>query len=141
MDLLGILQVSGNGLSAERTRIQTVSSNIANAETTRTADGGAYRRKVPVFTAVEVGDGFGGVLGSKLAQPVVTDVIEDQTPFRTIHDPSHPHANEDGVVELPNVEVVKEMVDMINASRAYEANVTAISATKNMALKALEIGK
>jgi flagellar basal-body rod protein FlgC len=142
MDLLGILQVSGSGLSAERTRIQTVSSNIANAQTTRTAEGtGPYRRKVPVFTAVEAGDAFGGVLGARLSQPMVTDIVEDQRLGDTVLDPSHPDADENGYVEMPNVEVVTEMVDMISASRAYEANVTAISATKNMALKALEIGK
>jgi len=143
MDLLGILQVSGSGLSAERTRIQTVSSNIANAQTTRTADGaGPYKRKVPVFSAVEMGDRFGGVLGAKLAQPLVTDVIEDARPGEFVLDPSHPDADPNtGYVEMPNVVVVSEMVDMVSASRAYEANVTAISATKNMALKALEIGK
>ena len=141
MDLLGILQVSGSGLSAERTRIQTVSSNIANAQTTRTEEGGPYKRKVPIFTALDVADPFGGMLDAKLAQPMVTDIIEDDRPGSTIHDPTHPDADENGLVEMPNVEVVSEMVDMISASRAYEANVTAISATKNMALKALEIGK
>lgn len=143
MDLLNILQVSGSGLSAERTRIQTVSSNIANAQTTRTAEGeGPYRRKVPVFSAVELGDAFSGVLGPKLSQPLVTDIVEDQREGSMVLDPSHPDADPlTGMVEMPNVEVVSEMVDMISASRAYEANVTAISATKNMALKALEIGK
>ena len=143
MDLLSILQVSASGLSAERTRLQTVSSNIANAQTTRTADGGPYTRKVPVFRADPVSaDAFGSVLDSKLRRPVVADVVADQRPNEFVYDPGHPDADpETGLVEMPNVNVVEEMVDMISASRSYEANVTAISATKNMALKALEIGR
>jgi len=141
MDLLNILQVSGSGLTAERTRIQTVSSNIANAQTTKSEGGGAYRRKIPVFSAVEIGNSFGGMLDAKLSQPLVTDVVDDMRPLESVYDPSHPDADATGHVEMPNVEIVSEMVDMISASRAYEANVSAISATKNMALKALEIGK
>ena len=142
MDFLSTLQVSASGLSAERTRLQTVSSNIANAQTTRNADGtGPYKRKVPVFHATPVGESFGGLLGAKMAQPTVVDIVEDQTVGERLLDPTHPDAGEDGYVEMPNVQVVTEMVDMVNASRAYEANVTAMSATKNMALKALEIGK
>lgn len=142
MDLLGILQVSASGLSAERTRLQTVSSNIANAETTRTPEGGAYRRKVPVFRADPAGDTFGSLLDQKLRKPVVANVVADARELDTVYDPGHPDADpETGLVEMPNVNVVEEMVDMISASRSYEANVTAISATKNMALKALEIGR
>ncbi len=142
MDLLGILQVSASGLSAERTRLQTVSSNIANAQTTRTPEGGPYTRKVPVFKAEAVSDRFGTVLDAKLRKPVVADVVSDARPTEHVYDPGHPDADpETGLVEMPNVNVVEEMVDMISASRSYEANVTAISATKNMALKALEIGR
>lgn len=141
MDLLGILSVSASGMTAERTRLQTVSSNIANAQTTRTDEGGPYIRKVPVFRSVSAGDAFGSMLRGKLSKPIVTDVVEDQRPTTFVLDPGHPDADEYGMVEMPNVNVVEEMVDMVNASRAYEANVTAISATKNMALKALEIGR
>jgi len=142
MDLLGILQVSASGLSAERTRLQTVSSNIANAQTTKTPEGGPYRRKVPVFRADPAGDAFGSMLDQKLRKPIVSNVVEDQRDLEYVHDPGHPDADpETGLVAMPNVNVVEEMVDMISASRSYEANVTAISATKNMALKALEIGR
>ncbi len=142
MDLLGILQVSASGLSAERTRLQTVSSNIANAQTTQTPEGGAYTRKVPVFRAEAVTNQFGAVLDSKLRRPIVSDVVADTRPMEYVYDPGHPDADpETGLVQMPNVNIVEEMVDMITASRSYEANVTAISATKNMALKALEIGR
>ena len=142
MDLLGILNVSASGLTAERTRLQTVSSNIANAQTTRTEEGGPYVRKVPVFRAVPEGAAFGSVLDGKLSKPIVTDVVGDERPPVAVYDPGHPDADPlTGLVQMPNVNVVEEMVDMVNASRAYEANVTAISATKNMALKALEIGR
>jgi len=143
MDLLGILQVSASGLSAERTRLQTVSTNIANARTTRTDQGGPYQRQVPVFRAAPVSsDPFADALERKLLAPVVADVVGDGRDPEQVYDPGHPDADpQTGIVEMPNVNVVEEMVDMISASRAYEANVTAISATKNMALKALEIGR
>lgn len=143
MNLLRILQVSSSGLTAERTRLQTTTQNIANAHTTRTEDGGPYMRKMPVFEAREVPGGeFGDLLGAKLEAPVVMDVVEDGREAELVYDPSHPDADpETGLVAMPNVNVVEEMVDMMTASRAYEANVTAMSATKNMALKALEIGR
>jgi len=143
MDLLNILQISASGLTAERTRLQTVSSNIANAQTTRTEDGGPYQRRLPVFQSNAVSDNpFGDVLDRKLQAPKVVDVVVDQRPAEKVYNPSHPDADPDtGMVAMPNVNVVEEMVDMISASRSYEANVTAITATKNMALKALEIGR
>jgi len=143
MNILGILQVSASGLSAERTRLQTTSQNIANARTTRTDEGGPYKRKVPVFQATELpGDPFRDLMGAKLAAPTVIDVIEDQRDAQMVYDPGHPDADpETGLVAMPNVNLVEEMVDMITASRSYEANVTAMSSTKSMALKALEIGR
>jgi len=143
MDLLNILQISASGLTAERTRLQTVSSNIANAQTTRTEEGGPYQRRLPVFQSVGVSDNpFGDVLEQKLQAPRVVDVVVDNRPAEQIYNPSHPDADpETGMVAMPNVNVVEEMVDMVSASRSYEANVTAIGATKNMALKALEIGR
>ncbi len=143
MDLLNILQISASGLTAERTRLQTVSSNIANAQTTHTEDGGPYQRRLPVFESGPVSaNPFGDVLDRKLQAPKVVDVVVDGRPNEQIYNPGHPDADpETGMVEMPNVNVVEEMVDMISASRAYESNVTAISATKNMALKALEIGR
>jgi flagellar basal-body rod protein FlgC len=142
MNLLGILQVSASGLTAERTRLQTVSSNIANARTTRTPDGGPYQRQMPVFEAQDLQGEFGDMLGDRLQAPLVTSVVADQRPAEMVYDPGHPDADPDtGLVAMPNVNVVEEMVDMISASRGYESNVTAISATKNMLLKALEIGR
>jgi flagellar basal-body rod protein FlgC len=143
MDLLNILQISASGLTAERTRLQTVSSNIANAQTTRTEEGGPYKRRLPVFQSNAVSDNpFGDLLDRKLQAPKVVDVVLDDRPSEEVYNPSHPDANpETGMVAMPNVNVVEEMVDMISASRSYEANVTAITATKNMALKALEIGR
>ena len=143
MDLLHILQISASGLTAERTRLQTVSSNIANAQTTRTEDGGPYQRRLPVFESGPVSaNPFGDVLDRKLQAPKVVDVVVDDRPNEQLYNPGHPDADpETGMVEMPNVNMVEEMVDMISASRAYESNVTAISATKNMALKALEIGR
>lgn len=144
MNLLRILQVSASGMAAERTRLQTTSSNIANAHTTRTDEGGPYLRKVPVFVAQEVagGDPFAATLAERLEAPTVVDVVEDAREPELVYDPGHPDADPmTGLVAMPNVNVVEEMVDMMTASRAYEANVTAMSATKNMALKALEIGR
>lgn len=144
MNLLGILQVSASGLSAERTRLQTTSNNIANAHTTRTEGGGPYLRKVPVFEAVEVpsGDPFADVMSAKLEAPTVTDIVTDGREPEMVYDPGHPDADpETGLVAMPNVNLVEEMVDMITASRSYEANVSAMSATKNMAMKAMEIGR
>ena len=143
MNILGILQVSASGLSAERTRLHTTSQNIANARTTRTDDGGPYKRKIPVFEAIDLpSDPFSNLMDVKLAAPTVVDVIEDQRPAEMVYDPGHPDADPDtGLVAMPNVNLVEEMVDMITASRSYEANVTAMSSTKSMALKALEIGR
>jgi len=143
MDLLHMLQVSASALTAERTRLQTVSSNIANARTTKTSEGGPYTRKVPVFRSMPVSqDPFADVLDQKLQAPRVVDVIADPRDPELVYDPGHPDADpETGLVAMPNVNLVEEMVDMISASRSYEANVTAIGATKNMALKALEIGR
>ena len=143
MDLLSSLQISASGLSAERTRLQSISSNIANAQTTRTPEGTAYRRKMPVFSAERVEDHpFAQALDRQLRQPRVVDIVEDRRPNTQVYDPGHPDADpETGLVEMPNVNIVEEMVDMISASRAYEANVSALTATKNMALKALEIGR
>ena len=143
MNILGILQVSASGLSAERTRLQTTSQNIANARTTRTDEGGPYKRKIPVFQATEVpGDPFKDLMGATLDAVSVVDVIEDARDAELVYDPGHPDADPNtGLVAMPNVNLIEEMVDMITASRSYEANVTAMSATKAMALKALEIGR
>jgi len=132
-----IMNISASGLSAQRFRIELISTNIANSETTRTENGEPYRRKVPVFQEllrnVQGRQENGGV--------VVKSVYEDKSDFRTVYDPTNPDADENGYVRLPNVNIVREMVDMINAQRAYEANATSINTTKAMITSALQIGR
>ena len=144
MDLIGLLQVSASGLSAQQLRMEVVSSNLANASTTRSADGGPYIRKEPVFRAVPVpsaGNEFSSKLEAHLQRVVVQDVQNDASGPRRIHDPGHPDADPDGYVLMPNVDVMREMVDLVSATRSYEANVSALGATRAMLMKALEIGK
>ncbi len=145
MDLFTSMQTSASALTAERTRMNLISSNLANANTTRTPEGGPYKRKDAVFAATPLEGQFGRVLEGatrqELRQVTVTEVVEDKNPPRMQYDPSHPDADEKGYVAMPNVNVVEEMTDMISASRVYEANVMAAQAAKNMALKTLEIGR
>jgi flagellar basal-body rod protein FlgC len=138
---LNALEISASGLTAQRTRLNVVAENLANAETTRTPDGGPYRRKLVVFGAEPAG-GFGAALQAVQASSVkVLSIEESAEAPRMIHQPSHPDANAEGYVMLPNVNPVLEMVDLLAATRAYEANVTAVQAAKSMANKALEIGR
>lgn len=145
MDFFSSMNVSSSALSAGRTRINLISSNLANANATRTPEGGPYKRKDAVFAATPVENSFNRALDGATAQQVrkveVSEIVEDQNPPRLQYDPSHPDANPQGYVAMPNVNVVEEMTDMISASRAYEANVTAVQAAKSMAMKTLEIGK
>ncbi|MGB9614392.1 MAG: flagellar basal body rod protein FlgC [Fervidobacterium sp.] len=132
-----IMNISSTGLSAQRLRIEIISTNIANSETTRTENGGPYRRKVPVFQEL-----IRNVNGEKEnGGVIVKSIYEDPSEFRIVYDPTHPDADENGYVRLPNVNIVREMVDMINAQRAYEANATAINTTKAMINAALQIGR
>lgn len=146
MSFFNSINVSATGLTAERLRMDLISENIANANTTRTASGTPYRRKIAVFRAQE-SNSFEQLLNSakgqqSLGQGVeVAGIIEDQAPFKKEYNPNHPDADADGYVSLPNVEVVNEMINLISASRAYEANITAVNTTKAMVMKALEIGK
>ena len=145
---LGI-DTSASGLTAERLRMDVISNNIANANTTRTENGGAYHRRYVVFTPRErQAETFENALknamgaGQKIGDGVRASMIaEDTSQGPLVYDPGHPDANADGYVEKPNVNMVTEMVDMITAHRAYEANSTVINAAKAMALKTLEIGK
>lgn len=146
MDFFSAMNVSSSALSAERTRMNLISSNLANANTTRTPEGGPYKRKDAVFAATAPPQSaFSRTLDGATAQQVrevqVAQIVEDQNPPRMQFDPSHPDADQQGFVAMPNVSVIEEMADMINATRAYEANVTAVQAAKNMALKTLEISK
>ena len=142
MDFFSSMDISASALTAERTRMNLISSNLANANSTRTAEGGPYRRKDAVFTATANEKGsFGAALGkaTDARRVEVTQINEDQRPPRLQYEPSHPDADANGYVAYPNVNVVEEMADMITASRSYEANVTATQAAKSMALKTLEL--
>jgi flagellar basal-body rod protein FlgC len=145
MDLLTSLKISASGLRANRKRIETINSNIANAQTTRTAEGGPYRPKRAVLGSEPARDSFADILEGELdekAQTVhVTEIIsEDKAPIMK-YDPHHPDANKQGYVAMPNINVMEEMANMISAEKSYEANITAINTVKNMAMKALEIGR
>ncbi len=145
MDLLTSLKISSSGLNAQKKRMAAISSNIANAETTRTAEGGPYRKKEVVFGSEPTRENFSEILEGELeanAQSVhATEVISSDKPPRPVHNPSHPDANEQGYVMMPDINVMEEMANMIQASRAYEANISALNTTKSMAMKALEIGR
>ena len=140
MELLPALAISASGLTAERLRLDLIAGNLANVNTTRTADGGPYRRQVPVF-AERLRQALGQQSRSSGRGVEVAAIVADNSPPRLIYDPSHPDADDDGYVALPNINVVMEMVDMITATRAYEANVTVLNAAKAMTMKALEIGR
>ena len=151
MGMFHALNVAATGLSAQRLRMDLISNNITNATTTRTPDGGAYRRKRAIFTPVNVRPFYKsplvpGRINHGIGKGVrIVKIEEDGAPFRLVYDPSHPDAintgPKKGYVEMPNVNVVTEMVDLISASRSYEANVMMINNTKTMFAKALEIGR
>jgi flagellar basal-body rod protein FlgC len=144
MDLVGLLQISASGLSAQQLRLEVISANLANASATRSADGGPYIRKEPVFQSTDIPNASGAFrdqLSKHMQQVTVTDVQNDASGPRRVYDPGHPDADPTGYVLMPNVDVMREMVDLINASRSYEANVSALTTTRSMLLKALEIGR
>jgi len=143
--MLGVfsaMEVAASGLSAERTRMNTVASNLANARTTRTDAGGPYKRLDPVFQAIGL-DNEQAVMASQggVSRVKVARIQEDTRPGMMVYEPGHPDANAGGYVEYPNVNAVEEMVNMITASRAYEAGVTTIDTVKQMGRSALDIGR
>ncbi|MGE5652635.1 MAG: flagellar basal body rod protein FlgC [Bacillota bacterium] len=146
MSLFRSLITGASGLTAQRLRMDVISNNLANINTTRTENGEAYRRQVVLFAerqpaleeAMQSADGSPMRVGRGVR---VTAIAPDQSDFRRVYEPGHPDADQDGYVNYPNVNPVTEMVDMISASRAYEANVTVVNAAKSMAAKALEIGR
>ena len=140
------MNISSGGLAAQRMRMNVLSSNLANANTTRTPEGGPYKRQDVVFSATPASDSpFGDLLdpewGTQLKKVQIVDIHEDTKAPRKVHDPGHPDADSKGFVEMPNIQVMSEMVNMITATRAFESNTTAMNAAKNMASKALEIGR
>jgi flagellar basal-body rod protein FlgC len=137
------LRISASGLSAERLRMDTISSNIANVSTTRGENGQPYIRKIAVFQEnlnTELNKSTGKPEEKMLGVKAV-GIEDDKSPLKKVYDPSHPDADEEGYVTMPNVNILNEMADMITATRAYEANVTAMNSEKSMFLKALEIGR
>lgn len=149
MDITDTLAISVSALDAQRHRLNVIASNLANAQSTHTEQGGPYKRRDVVFQAAPVVPKFSGTLakaGSRPDGPAlqgvrVVGVIEDQKPGKSIYDPQHPDADAQGFVQMPNVNVMEEMVNMISASRAYEANVQAISTARTMWNQALQIGR
>ncbi len=140
MDFLLSLKINGAGLYAQRRRMDVISSNLSNIETTRTEEGGPYRRKMVVMGTQPVED-FNSLYNMQLEAVELKGIVEDQSPFKRSFNPSHPDANDEGYVLKPNVDLVVEMTNMVMARRAFEANLAAIKSTRQLALKALEIGK
>jgi len=138
------MQISASGLSSQRTVLRVIAENMANVQTTRTEEGGPYLRKRAILSPTPVPSSFPDLLFSRMRPEAlgvqVTDIVEDPYGLKSVFDPSHPDADETGLVLLPNVNLMEEMVALMGASRVYEANVAAFNAAKTMALRALEIG-
>ena len=143
------IDLVASGMTAQKLRLDVVSENITNRTTTRTENGGAYRRKMVVFEQEGVMTPFQAALARARGEDVtsqiggvrVAEIVEDESDFKLVYDPTHPDANEDGYVEMPNVDLIKEMSDAMAASQAYSANVTAFNVLKQVATKGLEIGQ
>jgi flagellar basal-body rod protein FlgC len=145
-EFLSGFRIAGSGMSAQRARLNSISSNIANINTTRTPEGGPYRRKDVVFESIPDGKNFSDIVSKQAGkadfdQVQVSDIIYDKKAPIMKFEPNHPDANSEGYVAYPNVNLMEEMTNMVQATRSYEANVQAIQATKDMALSALEIGR
>jgi flagellar basal-body rod protein FlgC len=136
MNLLKISQIIGSGLYAQKVRLNIAATNIANAQVTRTLEGGPYRAKVVVLKAVPISE-----KNPELKAVKVEKIADDPSPFKEVYDPGHPDADERGIVKYPNVDVITEMVELLSAGRAYEANLTVLSTSKSMALKTLDLLK
>jgi flagellar basal-body rod protein FlgC len=145
MDFMTAMRVSSSGMTAQRTRMNTISSNIANVNTTQTPEGGPYRRKEAIFEAIPEQRTFGEILVDKGHRNVnrvqVTDIHVDTKAPLLKYEPDHPDANADGYVAYPNINLMEEMANMIQATRSYEANISAFNSSKNMALDAIDLGR
>lgn len=137
MNSFTVFEVSASALNAQRQRMNVIASNMANVHSTRTEEGGPYRRKDVIFSAIS----FQSNSDSHLIGVKVTDIVPDISPFKKIYDPGHPDADKDGYVMMPNVNSVEEMVNMMMAFRAYEASVSAFNTSKMMVMKTLELGR
>jgi flagellar basal-body rod protein FlgC len=136
MNSFNVFTVSASALEAQKQRMNVIASNMANVHSTRTDEGGPYRRKDVLFSAEAVQSDPDTLAGVK-----VVDIVADSTPFRTVYDPGHPDADKEGYVSMPNINIIEEMVNMMMASRAYEASVSAFNMSKTMFLKTLELGR
>ncbi|MCK9443563.1 MAG: flagellar basal body rod protein FlgC [Tissierellaceae bacterium] len=145
MNIFNSINISSSSLTAEKTRIDIIAKNMANANTTRTTGGSPYRRQMVVFEENKP-NSFSSHLNNKMNKinghgVKISKIVEDDSPFKLVYEPGHPDADENGYVKMPNVDVVKEMVDLISAQRSYDANITSINTSKSMLMKALEIGR
>jgi flagellar basal-body rod protein FlgC len=141
MNFLKSLDTSASGLYAERRRMDIIASNLSNIETTRTKEGGPYRRKMVVMSTKEIDQNFDEVFNNSVQGVQIDEIVEDKTPFKKVYNPGHPDADKDGYLLKPNVDLVVETTNLMMARRAFEANIAAIKATRQMILKALEIGR
>jgi flagellar basal-body rod protein FlgC len=141
MEFFTSFKICGSGLSAQRAKMDVITSNLANVGTTSTPDGGPYKRKVISFTPDPLKKGFDKTLEGAVRAVKVKGIAEAKDGFKKVYDPAHPDADKDGYVSFPNVNAMQEMADMITASRTYEACATAFDAAKNMAVTAISIGK
>ncbi len=147
MNLDRVFEVVGSALDTQRQRLNIIASNLANAESTRSPDGGPYVRRDVVLRAVSPDRSFHSVFDSAFANGSgpsavrITDIIEDERPFRVVYDPDHPDADDKGFLQLPNVNPIEEMVNLMSATRAYEANIAVMETGKTMTLRALEMGR
>jgi flagellar basal-body rod protein FlgC len=144
MDFETAMKISASGLSAQRTWMNVISSNLANVNTTRTQSGKPYERHTAIVEAADINDDFDRILDGvqeELQAVRVAQIVPDGRDFKQVYDPGHPDANQNGIVTMPNISSVEEMTNMVVASRSYEANLAALNNAKQMALKAIEIGK
>lgn len=145
MDFDTSMKISASGLSAQRTWMNVISSNLANVNTTRTQSGKPYERRTAILEATDATEDFDRVLDDLAQEELqavrVAGVVPDGRDFKQVYDPGHPDANQNGMVTMPNISSVEEMANMVMASRSYEANLAALNNAKQMALKAIEIGK
>ena len=141
MNLLTALDVNASGLTAQRKRVEVSSANLANSQTTRTEEGGPYRRKDVVFQTSSFQESLGAAMGGGVEGVEVSDVVNDPRPFDRRYEPGHPDADKDGYVSYPNVNVMEEMANLVEASRSYEANIAAISIVKTMINRTLDLGR
>ena len=141
MSLITAMDINASGMTAQRRRVELSSANLANSQTTRTEEGGPYRRKDVVFETTSFQDSLGAAMSGGVEGVQVSEVVEDPTPFDRRYEPGHPDADKDGYVAYPNVNVMAEMANLVSASKSYEANISAIGIVKTMIARTLEIGR